>query len=601
MDSYKVTPRDLFGSDVHYQIPHFQRAYVWNKDIHWAPLWHDLTAVALHGDGSDRAKHFFGTIVLKQLDSGPGRPQRRIIVDGQQRLTTLQIVFAAIRNCFQRLGLLSDPANTDLAHALDGYLMNRRKDLGDEKYKIRHVGLDFGSFKSLFTDEPSPAGTPFHECLAYYCDRIGEYLAAPGDQGVRERAHALVTAVSDSFLLFSLNLVPPENEYLIYETLNARGEPLTEWDKAKNHLLAKYADASMSEKRGDPDLYYYDHFNDYDSDPWWRGDAQQPRFVGNRISLLLNHWLKIRRGEHVPDNMSYHYLTRDVRECVTLDGVAKVTESLKQFAGIYRELESWPEDASVMGTFRYRRRILRVGVVVPVMMILRQKLGDSDGCEQGVLAMESFLVRRLLLGYNARNYDRIFLDVLRRVRESSEEDAVATVLDALDNSEKENAWPDDGAIVRAVVNREVWMAPARQQMVLEAIEAHLIPSTAGHQEVPTNLWIEHIMPKKWEAGWPLPVVSDEAKTLRNHSLQTLGNLTLTTARFNIELSNRPWETKREHLRDKDNLFLNKQLLDDIGDRPWDEDAIAARGKKLGEMICRIWPHSGQLRRDFGLE
>lgn len=599
MDSYKVTPGELFGSPVHYQIPHFQRAYVWNEDIHWAPLWHDLTAVAQHGDGGEQPKHFFGTIVLKQRRSGPGRPQKRIIVDGQQRLTTLQIIFAAIRNCFSRLGLLSDPANIDLAHALDAYLTNGREDLGDENYKIRHVGLDFGAFKSLLsTEELSDTSTPFHKCLAYYCNRIGEYLSSSDDRVVRERAHSLVSAVSECFLLFSLNLVRTENEYLIYETLNARGEPLTEWDKAKNHLLAKYADASVLENHGDADRYYYDHFNEYDSDAWWRHDAQQPRFVGNRISLLLNHWLKIRLGNHIPHNLSYHYLTRNIRECDRIESVVKVTESLKQFAGIFRELESWPEDTSVMGMFQHRRRVLRVGAVVPVMMVLRQRFGDSGGCERGALALESFLLRRLLLGYTGWHYDRVFLDMLKRVCESSEDQAIGTVLDVLDSSECD--WPDDDEVLHAVVNREVRMSAARLRMVLEAVEIHLIPPTAGHQSVPNKLWIEHIMPRKWETGWPLPIVSEEAKARREHSVQTLGNLTLTTAKLDIGLSNRPWEWKREHLRAKDNLFLNKRFLDDIGGRPWDEDAIAARGKKLGEMICRIWPHSGQLRRDFDL-
>lgn len=599
MDSYKVTPRDLFGSSVHYQIPHFQRAYVWKQDIHWAPLWHDLIAVTRHGDRADQSEHFFGTIVLKQLHSGPGRPQKRMIVDGQQRLTTLQIIFAAIRKCFSRLGLLSDPANVDLAHALDGYLTNGREDLGDENYKIRHVGLDFGAFKSLLsTDEPSDTSTPFHKCLEYYCERIGEYLSPPDDRVVRERAHSLVSAVSESFLLFSLNLVRTENEYLIYETLNARGEALTEWDKAKNHLLAKYADASVSENRGDADRYYYNHFDEYDSDAWWRQDAKQPRFVGNRISLLLNHWLKIRLGNHIPHNLSYHYLTRDIRECVGLESVVTVAESLRQFAGIFRELESWPEDMSVMGLFQYRRRILRVGSVVPVMMVLRQRLGDSDGFEQGALAIESFLLRRLLLGYTGWHYDEVFLDVLRQVCESSEERAIGMILDVLDSSRCD--WPDDDEVIHAVVNREVRMSAARLRMVLEAIETHLIPPMAGRQDVPAKLWIEHIMPKKWEAGWPLPIVSEEAKARREHSVQTLGNLTLTTAKLDIGLSNRPWEWKRGRLRANDNLFLNKQLLDDIGDHQWDEDAIAARGKRLGETICRIWPDRGQLRRDFKL-
>lgn len=78
---------------------------------------------------------------------------------------------------------------------------------------------------------------------------------------------------------------------------------------------------------------------------------------------------------------------------------------------------------------------------------------------------------------------------------------------------------------------------------------------------------------------------------RERAILTLGNLTLTNSKLDIRLSNRPWEEKRHMLRKHDNLFLNKELLQHVGESDWDEEAIRRRGRRLAGYVCRIWPHA----------
>ena len=620
MDSAKVKPSELFASPVQLQVPHFQRAYVWNKDIHWEPLWLDVqdtadrflhslerTADQLHA--SDLTPpHFFGTIVLKQLPTLPGHPQQRLIVDGQQRLTTLQLILASVQVVLKRLEdsrrETSLVAHGDLLAALDSYLINRLPAGADaqEQFKIRHIGADVKTFTELVGSGSSEdSDSPLSRCFDYFHHQATNYLCA-GDTALEERrARALVTSVTDLFLLFSLNLSSQENEYLIYETLNARGEPLTEWNKAKNHFLSQYAERRSATTTPTED-FYAQYFSVFDSDVWWREDATQPRFTGDRVSLLLNHWLKIQLREHIPHFRSYHHLTRHIKKCGNTEHIREKAASVRHFAHIFRQLETTPEDDSAQGRFRYRRRIMTATAVVPVMMQLTDLLGISDELNQCTAALESFLIRRQIVGYYARGYDDLFLNVLRRLIESADDQvsvsAIRVIMDSLEKSRFE--WPDDATVRDAVIRNPVRMADTRLRMLLEAVESHLTPQMAGRQTVPSKLWIEHVMPRKWEDEWPLEDTSDDAENQRNRLIETFGNLTLTSSKMNIAVSNRKWTRKKETLR-TDNLFLNRRLLDELGDRPWDEEAIQKRSGALADAMCRIWPDGETLRRVFDID
>ncbi len=134
---------------------------------------------------------------------------------------------------------------------------------------------------------------------------------------------------------------------------------------------------------------------------------------------------------------------------------------------------------------------------------------------------------------------------------------------------------------------------SRLKMVLEGIERRLVEGgraesiTLGH-----NLWIEHLLPQAWRtvAEWSLPTEVDDptkAGLERDHLLHTIGNLTLTTSKLDIELSNRPWSEKIDRLR-QSVLNLNTEICHGYSDR-WAEETIQQRGSELGELILEIWP------------
>lgn len=234
------------------------------------------------------------------------------------------------------------------------------------------------------------------------------------------------------------------------------------------------------------------------------------------------------------------------------------------------------------------------------MMELYRIFGSTDRFDQCCRIIESYLVRRQITQWTTRGYRDLFINLLKRViRRTEEDDPLQVVFDGLVSAPY--CWPSDDAVRHAVLSYRAspGVASSRLRMVLEAVEDHRISqSMAAYPHAPRRLWIEHIMPQKWQTHWPLPLdAPEEDHRKRDHALTTLGNLTLTTSALDISLSNSRWEKKRESLKKHDNLLLNKDLLDRVSDR-WDEGTIEKRGMYLAEIICKVWPSAEEFRTEL---
>lgn len=598
MEIGKVTVQGLFDTRVHYIVPSFQRRYVWKKDMQWEPLWLDVTDKACELMEEDRAvppagvakglPHFLGAMVLKQLPTPVGQPQKRLIVDGQQRLTTLQLMTLAVADALKDLSVDEEPELKNTEYALRQALVNH---LGqdEDRYKLKpYANKDFQVFKELVDNgEPNDAKDhPLVRCHRYF---KSEAIAWLRTGSTRKRTDALVDALFRLVEVVGLNLDLDEDEYVIFEALNARGTPLTEWEKSKNHLLSKSRQTSMGERE-----YYKRFIKRFDESEWWNRVVSLPRFTGSHAELLLNYWLTIKLKRGVQAHHAYYELCAIVKQEADL---VEMTESLCKYAYIFRQLATQKKDHSTQGLFRYRLGVLRITVVMPLMMKLNDILGPGEHFDHCARIIESYLVRRQVARWVTRGYRALFIDLLKDVSQGVESlDPRRVLVDGLRNAD----WPSDAFVQRSVLQNSAspGVSSSRLRMILEAIEDRMIPTDlAAYDKVPRNLWIEHIMPRKWQQRWPLPEGADHAS--REHAVTTFGNLTLTTAKLDMSVSNFEWEVKRDKLKVHDNLFLNKWILIDFWER-WDEEAIEKRSRFIAQTICSIWPSADELRKELEL-
>ena len=214
-------------------------------------------------------------------------------------------------------------------------------------------------------------------------------------------------------------------------------------------------------------------------------------------------------------------------------------------------------------------------------------------------ALESYIIRRMICGMGARSYGQFFASLAAELDKQSTENAGTAAVGYLaQQTAYATLWPSDQDLLGKFLSEPLYklVSAGRLNLVLQGIEGDMRSDMAETQEVPRRLSIEHIMPQEWQENWPLPEGKQDDPTAaeqRDRVIHTIGNLTLVNQRLNVNLSNQPWEQKKETLSAHSVLFLNKNLLDNAPS-VWDEEAIEERSRRLYQHAIRVWPHAGSM-------
>ena len=587
-----------------YVVPTYQRLYVWSREDQWEPLWSDVEEIANvlvedavnrgseSVDANLREPHFLGAVVLKISGVTPELASELRVIDGQQRLTTLQLLIAATVAEFEHIGL------SGRARLLRGLTTNPSGSTapGNDGYKIRHLRYEQGYAYDRFGDVMSAALSgnstdsidgPMAECYRFLCQMIRGWLSEQ-DGHVEAAAQALATTLTMKLQVVGIYLAPHEKEHIIFETLNARGEPLTEWDKIKNYLLYR-ADE-------EPDLdqeWFFKRYLDRFDDPWWRTGVG--RLLRPRTDIFADYWLRSldsRGGAPVPLRRVFREFQKHAdHEDQHLE---PMMERLIEDANHFRLLEeldaTLPEGRETQ--FHSRRLAIGIGAIWPLLLRLNRIDAGQQERDRWFTILESYIVRRMITGYRAQGYNDIALELINALGTNRQSAGVADMLveRLLHYQETSLQWPTDAEVKQAVLNRK--LPQYAQRLVLSAIEKHLrVAKWAEGTDPSPELQIEHIMPRAWQSEWPLPDSIDQplARERRQAAIETLGNLTLLNGRLNAAVSNASWRVKRPDIKESYTLFLNKHLLDSSADDEWTEADIERRGEWMYGIIIDIWP------------
>ncbi|MCK6505656.1 DUF262 domain-containing HNH endonuclease family protein [Myxococcota bacterium] len=607
MKVHKPPLSELFSNRKRYVVPLFQRPYVWTRDRQWEPLWQDIVdradAVVRVVPPAQVQDHFLGAIVTAPRSAyGVGVPIAEV-VDGQQRLTTLQIVLHAFRDVCLEL------EESGVAEAVDTLLRNQKPWASEEdQFKVWPTNLDqevFGkvivsgsrdAVLSAFPEqrlkwkrkpEPRPRLAEAYLCFNKW---IRSHLATDTSQA----ANALYSAIVSHLQIVHIELEPGEDPQAIFEALNGRGEPLTPADLIKNHLFRQVV--------GDQEAAYRAHWRDLDEAPaedkigpetrFWRRQQRQGRLRRSRLDLFLFHYLTMRTGSEV----LIGNLFRDFQGWHTRSGedVMVTLADIRKHAGLFAELLV-PSGSSRLSTFATRARALDTSTVYPVVLYL---LGEgapkvAEGSLPAIFeAIESYLVRRAVCRLSTKAYNHDFLLLLKEVRAAAEVDAALVRAFLLGLEGEHHNWPDDEAFRASWLEKPAYqlLGPSRTGMILKALNDAQFSRFHEDVEVHSALTVEHVLPQTWRPRWPWPVIEgldhDAAGRRRDELLHTFGNLTLITGKLNSKVKNAAFGDRRPELAQKSLLKLNVWFQEV---EQWDEGEIRRRGKALFEVARRVWP------------
>jgi alkylated DNA nucleotide flippase Atl1 len=562
MKASETTVREVLQGEKQYFVPLYQRRYSWERKDDKDPLnqlWDDVLAL----DGSDPAStHFLGSMVIAPSPSNtPAGVVRWLVVDGQQRLTTLSLLLCAIRDHVQH----DDPQLAEKIH--EHYLVNKYAS-GDEHYRLLPTQEDRQAWIAL-VERYADAGGEDRIGAAYrFFLRKLQQVDDPDDEHDIRRVEQTITT---RLTLVAISAHADDNVHRIFESLNYKGQPLTQADLLRNYLFMRLP------HRGD-DVYTHQ----------WL--PLQKLLSDTELEELV--WLDlVLRGDDRATQESI-YRSQQLRLGLLTDETAieQWVAELHHEARMFKRVLD-PQTEAAPALRRALDRLSRWGAAVVHPICLHVLLAHDAGqltapaAAAALRVGESYLVRRMIVGLPTNNVNRIMMSLVKDLGEASPTaSAITAVL-----SGPRKRFPTDQHVKDAVlVNNFYWTGRGPQRtFILRALEEdyrHGEPLDFSR----ATLTIEHILPQSLTADWEemLAAGASDGETpeeVHASLVHTLGNLSLTA--YNAKLANDNFPVKQKLLADS-GLAMNREIADASG---WGRAEIQARGRVLGQRIVSIWP------------
>ncbi len=599
------TPQMVFNMPQRLIVPLFQRPYVWNRENQWEPLWQDVTRVAdraLANPGGQVTPHFLGAVVLQQTSNAIGLMQERTIIDGQQRLTTLQLLLDALHAVLAEAGAVAPALRLEsLVENTEAFCQHP-----EDRFKVWPTNRDRAPFNAVMgAVHPVDYGAVgfanerMVHAHRFFTEQAREWLLLEGDEAIAARSEAIERTVRELLQVVVIDLTADENAQEIFETLNARGAQLTAADLIKNFVFQRLQESAV-----DVESIYEHSWKEFET-AFWETEINVGRFRYPRSSAFLNHWLSAKTGEIVVASEVFarfkSYCDFESAKAMS-DLVREISDAASVYRSFTEEAASSSPTISRLGLFGYRTSALESEVIKPLVLYLldpTEPAIDGEQIELALDSIESWMVRRMLVRAASKSYSQAVAEMITFVRKNGRAQAGDLIRTYLaEQSVGSRYWPDDNELRIELENQLSYrrLSRGRLRMVLEAIEDNLRGFRNGkaglgsERVVRGKLHIEHVMPRKWQTHWPLtdgPTQEAEREPL----IHNIGNLTLLNGTLNAKVSNAAWlgdNGKRAGLNAHDVFLLNRKLVEAAGDE-WTEEKIRARRDALIAMVCEIWP------------
>lgn len=534
-------------------IPIFQRTYSWTlKECE--QLWKDIVGAATN---ERVAGHFIGSIVYiqKGLYQSSNIPEM-LLIDGQQRLTTLSILLNVIGTAFAEEDSQLEVSQEEIQ---DYYLFNKHG-RGDLRYKLLLTQTDRTTLINLLEDKelPKPFSRRIVENYMYFGKQI---LETNLDLMTLYRGIAKLIIVD-----ISLDR-QHDNPQLIFESLNSTGLDLSQADLIRNYVLMGL------EPRQQESLY-----NDY-----WYPMEQGFRNTNNVIKFdrFIRDYLTLKTG-NIPNIRQVYEAFKLYTEGADSNSIEETVSNIYKYSKYFVSIAGENETDSDLRKIFQDINTLKVEVAYPFLLeiyndYIQERLNRDEFID--ILKMiEAYVFCRAICGIPTNSLNKTFATLSREIDKEKYLESFKAVLLLKDSYRR---FPCDDEFMRELIVKDVYSLRSRNYLLskLENYNRKERVDVEGYT-------IEHIMPQNenLSLAWKQEL-GDNWQDIHNRYLHTIGNLTLTG--YNPELSDRPFIEKRDMkggFADSP-IRLNRDLakLDH-----WNETKIQNRSKKLSKFATRIW-------------
>ena len=517
----------LDGSEKRFIIPVYQRNYSWKID-NCRQLFDDLVKLSVN----NCKMHFFGSIVSVYN----GFSEEFLIIDGQQRITTISLLLLAIHNILKEAKIIAKD-NKLIDKVYNKYLVDEY-DPSEKRIKLKTVNKDFEAFEKLFEEEQSEyiPNSDITINYLYFYERILKEEIPIDD---------LYAAIS-KLIVINITVEEDDNPQLIFESLNSTGVDLTEGDKIRNFVL-------MGQKPESQEMFYKKYWSKIEICTGNDNDNN------NGVSLFIRDYLSVMRQSTPSMDKIYPVFKSYVIEKNI--SVEELLKELLDYARLYEFLTKSQFKDEVVNASIYRLNYLETTVSRPfflqVLNLNKQGILSNKDLQEIFIMVENYLFRRNICEVSTNALNKVFLTLNREIHryDGTYNNYVEKMKFALTSKKQSGRFPDDQEFSMALSEKQVYLMRGHfKNYLFERFENF---GTLETKDVFSKIengeyTIEHIMPQTITPSWREALGNDYSE-IHATWLHRIANLTLTA--YNSSYSNNPFIYKR----DAENGFKNSGI------------------------------------------
>ncbi|WP_120940526.1 DUF262 and DUF1524 domain-containing protein [Helicobacter pylori] len=534
-------------------IPIYQRVYSWGKE-HCKQLWDDIVKTG----GNDQIEgHFIGSIVFVHDGIYATNYNELLIIDGQQRLTTITLLFIALRNCLNDEDEFLEKFSRQKIR--NRYLINS-DEKGDKKFKLILSEPDRDTLLSLIDKDRRKPNEPSLKIMENF--KLFE-------EWIRKNTDKLETIFKglDKLMVVEISLERgKDNPQLIFESMNSTGKDLTQTDLIRNYIL-------MGLEPEKQEIFYK---------KYWR--AMEEDFEQNEI--LFNQFVR-------------HYLTIKTREIPNINKVYEAFKRYQQERGIETEalLQDLQKYCGFFCQIVFKKEVdkdlnkalgflvdLKMDVIYPLLLELYSDYSDRVLSNQDfipiIYLIESYICRRAVCGLGTNGLNKIFASFTKKINKDQYLESIKAHFLSLETTK--GKFPKDSEFKNLFITIDFYHLKEKKYF-LERLEKFDTKEPVNTKECT----IEHIMPQTLTKEWERDL-GKNFQAIHDKYLHTIGNLTLTG--YNEKYSNNSFQEKRDMEKGfkQSPLKLNQSLKKDL--ESFGEKEIEKRANDLADFALKIWTY-----------
>lgn len=553
MDARKGNIYEILNGNRQFLIPVYQRFYSWDID-QCKRLWNDIVEMQRKG----KAGHFVGSIVNIAEQAMPTGVQKYMIIDGQQRMTTLTLLLLALRDY-----AIKNPSDTTInARRIDNMLLKNEYESGDERYKLLLTETDRDILISLVEEKPISESirSRLIENYNFFANKLADKEIQPAEVYESIGKLQIVNITLDRAV---------DDAQAIFESLNSTGKELSESDLIRNYVLMGLEPSEQT--------YVYEHL--------WR--PMEQLFIyetqGTVMDAFFRHYLTMKLSRIPKQGRVYEEFKLYHLNC-EFGTIRELCQDLLEYAKYYTNIVFKRNSDTDLKKLYEDIIDLRMEVSYPFLLKIhhdcREGLITSDELKEILRLCISYVLRRAICEIPTNSMNKTFATLKNYIRPDDYLNSVKAFF-VMQDTYKE--FPDNDKFEGAFENRDIYNMRARNY-ILSRLENFDNKAPI----IIENYTIEHIMPQnknlslEWQAD-----LGAEWQDVQKKYLHTIGNLTLTA--YNSEMSDRPFLEKMDMPGGfkESALRLNKYVV--LQNR-WNQKHIQERANELAKKAESIWPY-----------